>query len=182
MALCQKVVLSDGVRASETGKHLDKVIKDLNFAKQRFDSTASPQLLYCALMVAIAMLLAYQASDERGEAAPRRRAARRLEEMPGHVLTAGLSASFSDVVIRFVRLFCTAEHAPALTYHQKNDFVAMLRTLFIDGRIWDSGGDDPTPLSVAWQTAREAKPMYYGLEGNQVVHLFISLRADSFSS
>ena len=81
LALCQKVVLSSGVQGSEVGTHLDKVIKDLNFAKQRFDSTASPQLLYCALMVAIAMLLAYQASDARGCLKARRRAERRLEEM-----------------------------------------------------------------------------------------------------
>ena len=84
-------------------------------------------------MVAIAMLLAYQASDERGDSKPRARAARRLGEMPRHVLTAGLSASFSDVAIRFVRLFDTAEHDPALTYRQKIDFVEMLQTLFIDG-------------------------------------------------
>ena len=171
LALCQKVLLSSGVRGSEVGKNLDKVIKDLNFAKQRFDSTASPQLLYCALMVAIAMLLAYQASDERGCSAGRRRAARRLEEMPCHVLTAGLSAAFSDTAIRFVRLFDTSEHDPALTYRQKIDVVEMLQTLFLDGRIWDSVGDDPTPLSLAWNTAREAKPLYYGAEG-KVVHLF----------
>ena len=66
----------------------------------------------------------------------------------------------------------TSEHGPALTYHQKIDFVNMLQTMFIDGRIWDwdSEGDDPTPLSLAWNTAREAKPLYYG-EG-KVVHPF----------
>ena len=80
-----------------------------------------------------------------------------------------------------MRLFDTSEHDPALTYRQKIDFVEMLQTLFIDGRIWDSASHDPTPLSLAWNMAREAKPLYYGAEG-KVVHLFVSLLLDIFSS
>ena len=172
LELCQKVVLRSGVPES-VDEHLSKVIKNFHIAKQRFDSMASPSLLYCALMVAVAMLLAYVSSDERAAPAQRARASRRLEEMPRHVITSGLSASYAGECIRFVRMFDTANHDPALTYRQKTDLVELLTTLFVEGRIWDSVGDGgyPTPLSLAWDTARLARPLYYGSDG-KVLSLF----------
>ena len=171
LELCQKLLLSSDVQGSVSG-HLQKVIKNFRFSKPRFDSMASPQLLYIVVMVAIGLLLAYVASDERADPKHRARASRRLEEMPRHVLTSGLSASYTAVAICFVRLFDTSEHDPALTYRQRCQFTELLRTTFIDGRIWDSvSGGDPTPLSLAWDTAREAKPIYYGVDG-KVLNLF----------
>ena len=43
---------------------LDKVLHTFSFAKQRFDSTATPMMKYCCLLRAIALLCAMQAADE----------------------------------------------------------------------------------------------------------------------
>jgi hypothetical protein len=102
LALCQKLVLG---RAGDQGGGLDRVVKDLHFAKQRFDSYAVPQRHFCCMVVAISLLLAYQASDWRNKKEVRDRARRRLEEMPDHLFTAGVSASYSEEMLRFARLF-----------------------------------------------------------------------------
>ena len=62
------------------------------------------------------MLLAYVASDERALAQTRARARRRLQELPDHVLTAGLSASYACEAIRLARLFDSGDHDPALSF------------------------------------------------------------------
>ncbi len=170
LELCQKHVLRcSGVQ----GCGVTAVTKTLSFAKQRFDSMASPQLMFCITLVAIAMLLAYVSSDGRTEPSVRRRARRRLEQMPDHVLTAGLSASYSDQALRFVRLFDTADHDPALTYSQQLHFLDRMKVLFMDGRIWDAVDEEAstTPIAIIWQEARSAQPIYYDDDG-KVLHLF----------
>ena len=63
LALCQKAVIKcSGVQ----GFTINKVAKTLSFAKQRFDSFAGPQFTFCVIFQAIAMLLAYVASDRKG--------------------------------------------------------------------------------------------------------------------
>ena len=170
LVLCQKVVLSSsGVQ----GCDVTAVARTLSFAKQRFDSMAGPQLTYCIILVAIALLLAYQASDRRQTPQNRNRARRRLEEMPGHVLTAGISASYTDEAIRFVRAFDVAAHDPALTYSCKVSFLARMHALFTEGKIFEcpEDGDQATPLAIVWKNARESKPIYYDDDG-KVLHLY----------
>jgi hypothetical protein len=41
-------------------------MKTLSFAKQRFDSTATPMMRYCCMIRAIAILCAMQACDATG--------------------------------------------------------------------------------------------------------------------
>ena len=169
LELCQRQVLGcSGVQG-----YVDTVAKTLHFAKQRFDSLATPQLTFCAIQPAIAMLLAYVASDERAVAQTRARARRRLHELPNHVLTAGLSASYASEAISFVRKFDSADHDPALTYSQTKTFLSKMKVLFTHGRIWDCVDvrDEQTPLSLAWHTARDARPIYYDTDG-KVLHLF----------
>ena len=84
---------------------MKKVIRVMSFAKQRFDSCRTPQQQFCCIVVAIAMLLAYVASDSRRKGEVWARARRRLLQMPGQILTAGLSATYAEETVRFIRLF-----------------------------------------------------------------------------
>ena len=96
LLLCQRRVLgSVGVQ----GGDLRKAIRVMSFAKQRFDSCRTPQQQYCCMVIAIAMLLAYVASDSRKKKEVRDRARRRLLQMPGQILTAGLSATYAEETI-----------------------------------------------------------------------------------
>jgi len=169
LILCQKLLLGadEGVRESGCWT----VQRTISFAKQRFDSYASPQLKFCVLLVAIAMLLAYQASDTRVKTDARSRAQRRLEQMPHFVLPAGLSATFSAEALEFVRIFDVADHDPALSWSQARTWRARIQSLFVDGHLWaDVGSDEEkTPLHIVWGQAKSAKPIFYG---DKVVHLF----------
>ena len=100
LLLCQRRVLgSVGVQ----GGDMRKVIVHMSFSKQRFDSCGTPQRQFCCMLIAIAMLLAYVASDERKKSEVKARARMRLLQMPRQILTAGLSATYSDEMIRFIR-------------------------------------------------------------------------------
>ena len=104
--------------------------------------------------------------DHRQTLQARQRARTRLEEMPGQMLIAGLSATFADEALRFVREFDVAEHDPALTYRCKNTFLHRARVLFSEGRIWESRNTDiseadATPLDIVWHQARTAPALYY---------------------
>ena len=143
----------------------------MSFAKQCFDSYSSPQCKFCVLLVAIAMLLAYQASDTRVNAEVRSRAQRRLEQMPHFVLPAGLSSTFSAEALEFVRIFDVADHDPALSWSQDRTWRARIQSLFVDGHLWaDMGSDEEkAPMHIVWGQAKSAKPIFYG---NKVVYLF----------
>lgn len=49
------------------GGDVDKVMQTFSFAKQRFDSTATPMLKYCCMIRAIALVCALQAGDAIGQ-------------------------------------------------------------------------------------------------------------------
>merc|ERR1712026_215015 len=138
LQLCQKAVL--GCRG-EQGAGLKVVAKCLQFAKQRFDSVATPMRQFCCLLVALAMLLAYVTSDHRVKADVRARARHRLEEMPKHVLRAGLCASYAEEGICFVRAFDKAHHDPARTWTELQEFAERMRLLFLEGHIWGAQAD-----------------------------------------
>lgn len=46
------------------GADVDKVMQTFSFAKQRFDSTATPMLKYCCMIRAVALVCALQAGDD----------------------------------------------------------------------------------------------------------------------
>ena len=103
LLLIQKSMLEEeGVVGSQA---LTRALRTLSFAKQRFDSYASPQAKYVALLLPIAVLLASLAADARKDPTVRARSLKALEMMtPEHIVTAGLSADFSAELLRFVRL------------------------------------------------------------------------------
>ena len=172
LILCQKAVLRE---SGSQGGACIAVQRVINFAKQRYDSMASPQRQFCVMLIAIAMLLASVTSDWRVVAQTRERARARLLQMPDQVATIGLSASYSEEALIFVRGFDLGDHDPALTFSQAAKFIAKMRTLFLDGHIWDEERQgvrecESTLLEVALQQARSAAPIYY--DGGKVLKLY----------
>ena len=92
LMLAQRYVLS---LHGTQGAGLKVALRTLSFAKQRFDSAASPARKYCCLIVAIAILLAVIAGDSRTKVEVRARANKLLSQMtPKHIVTAGLFADY----------------------------------------------------------------------------------------
>ena len=135
---------------------MQKVIRAISFTKQRFDSCGTPQRQFCCMVVAVAMLLAYVASDSRKKAEVRERARRRLLQMPRQILTAGLSATYSDETIRFIRLFDVGDHDPAVTWRQWRDFEVRCTTLFLMGHGFCQPEEGRTCLQIALEQAESA--------------------------
>ena len=155
---------------------MQKVIRVMSFAKQRFDSFRTPQRQFCCMVVAIAMLLAYVASDSRKKAEVRARARRRLLQMPRQILTAGLSATYSDETIKFIRLFDVGDHDPAVTWRQWREFEVRCRTLFLEGHVFCQPEEGQTCLQIALDQAESAEPIYY--EDGKVLQLFVKPSAE----
>ena len=124
---------------------------------------------------AIALLLAYAASDWRHKKEQRSQASRRLQEMPDHTPTVGLSASYGEECIGFLRLLDVGGHDPAKTWRQVNEFLARMRVLFVEGFIFNEtpAGVAPeakTCLDIVLEQARLAPPIWF--DGDKVVHLW----------
>ena len=187
LLLCQRAVLGS---RGEQGAGLKVVAKCLQFAKQRFDSVSTPMAQFCCLLVAIAMLLAATVSDHRAQAQVRERARRRLQELPSHILTAGLCSSYAEEGIRFVRVFDKSHHDPARTWKQLMEFTSRMRLLFLEGHIWsandvaasqsdgdggvgESGSQETgkTLLEIVLHEAKNAPTIYYDDDG-RVLRLF----------
>ena len=160
----QELLDKDGHFAGQ----LTNVVETLSFAKQRFDSCASPQAKYVMLLVPIAMLLASQAADDRKDARTRQRCLEALSRMtPEQTILAGLSADFSTEVLRFVRQHDVRNHDIACTTWEKNEFIRRLRGLFLEGRIFTestakSDFEEETFTQIAIRNAKSAKPITFG--------------------
>ena len=168
LLLCQRVVVKS---SGSQGGGLQAVQHVLRFAKQRFESCATPQRQFCCLLVAMGMVLAFVACDPRADAETRARAARRLEEMPAYVLPQGLAASYSAEMLEFVRLFDRQDHDPALTWEQVRTWKQRVQALFVDGQIFMAPrpGQGMTCLQIILDSAKTAQPIYYG---SKVLHLY----------
>lgn len=167
LVICQRRVLGSG---RVQGGDLCKALRVMSFAKQRYDSCGTPQQQFCCMLVSIAMLLAYVASDARKDTAQQRRARKRLLQMPRQVLTAGLSASYSEETIRFLRLFDVGDHDPAASWRQHCEFEQRCRSLFLEGHVFCQPETGRTCLQIALDQARTAEPIYY--EQGKVLNLY----------
>jgi len=67
--------------------------------------------------------------DHRQTLQARQKGRRRLEEMPGQMLTAGLSATFADESLRFMREFDVAEHDPRVDLQVQAHVLAQSKGL-----------------------------------------------------
>ena len=153
---------------SHLAGQITQVMQTLSFAKQRFDSCASPQAKYVMLLVPIAMLLASQAADDRKDAKTRRRCLEALARMtPEQTMLAGLSADFSTEILRFVRQHDVRNHDIACTTWEKSEFARRLRGLFLEGRIFTESTatslfEEETFTQMAIRNAKSAEPIVFG--------------------
>ena len=138
-------------------------LRTFSFAKQRFDSTATPMMRYCCLIRAIAILCAMQACDvphlqvifiinhflahvvanhtfaaqARGSKEVRLRAERALLNMvPDKLMRCGLTADYTLEVLSFLRQnFDTDDPDVALIPLLLKQFRERMQNLFVKGWI-----------------------------------------------
>ena len=116
--------------------NVKKAVLSLTFARQRFDSAATPQARFVLLLLPVALLLAYQAADERLQHPVRLRSQRLLERLTGdRALIAGLSADFTNEVLHFIRIHDVANHDCARTLMEKDLFVSRVESLFLRAMV-----------------------------------------------
>ena len=162
LMLAQKYVLR--LRGTQ-GAGLKVALRTLSFAKQRFDSAASPARKYCCLIVAIAILLAVLAGDTRMKVDIRARANKLLSQMtPKHIVTAGLFADYCAETLRFTRLFDVNDHDIATLSRSKAVFLRRMHVLFSEAHVMRivpplTGGE--TFTSIAIGQAKAAGVIYF---------------------
>ena len=85
-------------------KPLERVVQNLSFAKQRFDSTAGPVGKMALMLLPLATLLAYISADRRHEKAARERALALFVKMDSKFCMAvGVSADWGIICNWFLR-------------------------------------------------------------------------------
>jgi hypothetical protein len=116
---------------------LARVVKNLAFAKQRFDSTAEPVAKIALMFLPVATLLAYVASDRRHESDQRERAKTLLKQLSTKFVTAiGVSADWGIVCKWFLRLFDRAYHDIAKSRREIDGMIETLDAVFLEGRVF----------------------------------------------
>lgn len=166
LVLCQKAVLgSQGVLAGG----LAKALRTVTFAKQRFESCATPQHQVCCLFLPIAMLLALQAADWRNDNEVRGRAQRALQRLPRYALPTGLAATYSAEALDFIRHFDVSDHDPADTWREYRVWRRRIVSLFLEANLFAGEGVRESPLHIVLEQAKTAPPIFYG---DRVIHLW----------
>ena len=118
-------------------KPLERVARDLSFAKQRFNSTAGPVGKIALMLLPVATLLAYISSDVRHDAEMRERAKTLLKKLDTKFCMAvGVSADWGIICEWFLRLFDVASHDIAQSRSQIDCMVETLESVFIEGRVF----------------------------------------------
>ncbi len=116
------------------GAGLATILRHFSLAKHRFESFTSPARKYCLLLSSIALLLATIAGDERKERATRMRCEQLLESMtPESIVVAGLTADYGSECMAFIRFFDKANRDPAVILRKRDEFIARMRVLFLEG-------------------------------------------------
>ena len=118
-------------------KPLETVVRNLSFAKQRFDSTAGPVGKIALMLLPVATLLAYIASDKRHEKPMRERAQTLLIKLnTKFCMAVGVSADWGIICNWFLRLFDVANHDIASSRSQIDCMVETLDAVFLEGRVF----------------------------------------------
>lgn len=142
-----------GIRADLSP--LTTVLKDLGFAKQRFDSSVDPAGKLALLLLPVATVLAIVASDGRNAKPRRDYAERALRFLNTKFATAlGISADWGTIWIVLLRLFDVDDHDIAASRDQVEAHTELLTALFLDGGVFDTRTwGAPLAASVAFPLA-----------------------------
>ena len=118
---------------------LARVVRNLAFAKQRFDSTAEPVMKIALMLLPCATLLAYVASDKRHDREMRERATTLLNMLDSKFCTAiGVSADWGIICQWFLSLFDVASHDIAKSRCQIDSMIETLDAVFLEGRVFQN--------------------------------------------
>ncbi|CAK0797503.1 unnamed protein product, partial [Prorocentrum cordatum] len=112
------------------------IVRNLAFAKRRFDSTAGPALKIALMLLPVATLLAHIASDRRHEREQRERAGALLRKF---------DTKFCMAVGWFLRLFDVASHDIAKSRSEIDCMVETLDAVLMQGRVFQSVLQEPLP-------------------------------------
>ena len=113
------------------------IIKHVSFAKQRFDSTADPVAKVALMILPVACLLAYIASDKRNEKDQRLRAEALLRRLDTKFCAAiGVSADWGIICTWFLRLFDAQSHDIAVSRADIDCMIETLDACFLEGRVF----------------------------------------------
>ena len=116
---------------------LARIIRNIAFAKQRFDSTAGPVGKIALMLLPVATLLAYIASDRRHDRPQRDRADALLRKLDSKFCTAiGVSADWGIICTWFLRLFDVANHDIAKSRSEIDCMIETLDAVFLEGRVF----------------------------------------------
>ena len=108
-------------------KPIEKVLKTLSWAPQRWNSESTPLRRFAALLLPIALLLAIQSTDQRQSKPFRQKCHNLLSKFqPAFLVNVGLQADYSAELLRFLRIFDCSDHDPAKTYREKSNFASRL--------------------------------------------------------
>lgn len=132
-----------------------EIIRNIAFAKQRFDSTVGPVGKIALMFLLVATLLAYIASDWRHDREQRGRARGSLNQFDTKFCAAiGASAEWGIICNCFLRLFDLANHDIAKIRAQIDCMIETLGAVFVNGSVFQrlfqpaSGGSTSVPSSV----------------------------------
>ena len=142
-----------GVPASH--QPLEVVLECFSFAKQRFDSTVDPGAKLSLMLLPVATVLAFTASDQRLLPDLQKKARKTLEFMTSkNVAGLGLSADWGILWESFLRLFDKGDHDIAGSSEEIEGLIQSLEKLFVEGAVFqDRLWQEP----VAHQPASEGK-------------------------
>jgi hypothetical protein len=142
---CQKYVLGTSGCAQLS---LDKVMTHFNFAPHRFESFIEPRRKYACILVAVALLLADIAEDDREDNAKRQRAVAALNAMtPDDLLRTGLVGDYGEIGVRFMRKYDVNDKDPTSERRDLDEYRDLLKKLFTDCYIL-CAPESPERLSV----------------------------------
>ena len=135
------------------------VLRNVAFAKQRFDSTAGPVGKLALMLLPAATLLAYIASDRRCEKEQRERATTLLKKMDTKFCTAtGVSADWGIICTWFLRRFDVAYHDIAMSRCEIDGMIETLDAVFLEGRVFQRVLAPPTPPPRADSRPQRSDP------------------------
>ena len=141
------------------------IVRKLAFAKQRFDSTAGPVGKIALMLLPVATLLAYIASDRRHETKQRDRAGALLRKLDSKFCIAtGVSADWGIICNWFLRLFDEANHDIAKSRSEIDCMIETLDAVFLEGRVFQNilGAPPTQPLARVPPAAEEPLPHFRG--------------------
>ena len=142
MAQSVVAIQEDNLRAvDKPGVFVDamaEVVRNVAFAKQRFDSTADSVAKVALMTLPLATLLAHVASARRHEKTQRDSATALLQKLGTQFCTAiGVSAGWGLVCTWFLRLFDEAYHDIAKSRSEIDCMIETLDAIFEKGRVFE---------------------------------------------